>query len=429
MLYLEKIPLLDRRVLAVILRNCHAITMIGIYECPMLHFGDVLCILDLIHEINEERNKTGRSPIRGFDFSPRFHSGMPFEHRYAATYGLSWGTQDRDVVQRGFYMILMKAYLKAKALDLELLFNEDKAFMRYLARLPFDPLGACSFLSALQRHLELDPAATNYQDLRFKSMFDLVKPVRLGLTRGLNRFLRDWPQRYMNLGQDMEFCTSCGYETLPMFFSEAQRGLPAEQRRCAGCLMQRVLDLEADHLKQGKLIVVNALFPAWDGSKHNPDAPLADGSRDLIFLKTTTSEAPPPPGLQINAAGYPYQPSYTKPQVRDNKCHFDSMQDLPTLDELVPENCHSMPEWMQADVDARLLDGYRIAMRAFAAEAPPGLLENVEIFHQYRMDPIHLDCFDEEQPPTDSAYVSGEFETHDYAGAERFHKHLARVGW
>lgn len=48
MLHFEKTPFLDRRVLAAVLRACPNLTMLGVYDCPLIHFGDVICILDMI---------------------------------------------------------------------------------------------------------------------------------------------------------------------------------------------------------------------------------------------------------------------------------------------------------------------------------------------------------------------------------------------
>lgn len=80
-LHFEKIELLDRRLLAVILRGCPKVTMLGIYNCPLINFGDVICLLDLIGQVNKARDAEGHPRVKAFDFFPSMNPECPLTIR------------------------------------------------------------------------------------------------------------------------------------------------------------------------------------------------------------------------------------------------------------------------------------------------------------------------------------------------------------
>lgn len=429
-LHFEKTPFLDRRILATIVRACPSITIIGIYDCPLLHLGDIICILDLIYEVNLERKKTGRALIQSLDFSPRFHSGMPFKHEHAATYGVTWAPHNIDLVQRGIFTILMKAFFKAKAMRLRLLFDEDKAFMHYFSRIPLPPLAVPSFLSALHRHLELNPKAKDYHNKRLQSIYDIRKPIRLGLTASFEQFYHDWPEKYLKQGKNLIFCSSCGYATLQDFFSRGQQHQNPVYRICAGCELQRLLDEEPDHLKTGKKVVLDTLFPEWKGLSFNRDAPLPHKANGILKLQSTVSVRPSPPGPKEDEFGDLVFPEYEEPLVRDNKCQCDSLQDLPTIDELVSDHCHELPMWREADKIAHNLDGYKAIMRANMEEKGAERFQNAHPFNSLRMDGGRQGQHDEHQPQrrTWCGYENVE-DNLGYSEAMRLYRAMANRGW
>ena len=115
-LHLQKVPLLDRRVLAIIVRACPQLRMLGVYDCPLIHYGDVLCLLDLIYDINKDRAGSSQE-IEALDFAPHFEKGPPYRDGTShATLGLIWNYEPLDEIQRGFYCILLVANLKYRAM-------------------------------------------------------------------------------------------------------------------------------------------------------------------------------------------------------------------------------------------------------------------------------------------------------------------------
>lgn len=318
--------------LSFILRSCPNVEMIGVYECPLIHCGDIPCLLDLIHEIkNRQRRREGLLLIKAFDFFPRYHGGMPFEDSRAATYGLTWSANSLETVQRGFFVIVLKAFMKARAMKLDLLFTKGKAFCDFLYHVPNYTLAIASFLDALHRYVELKDCKNPSESELKQAIYDLLKPVRLGLENVED----DWPHWYLqSMGKNPLFCSSCGYEMLRQFFTRLSRASPSLSLPCAGCLLQHQLDMETDHLKGEKKRALGLLFPAHDRLQFNQDTPLCQGARGLIRLASTRTKQSAPP-LSLSNSGNVYQLGYQEIPVRDNKIHFDSLQGLPGLGELV----------------------------------------------------------------------------------------------
>ncbi|KAM5378059.1 hypothetical protein ACJZ2D_004670 [Fusarium nematophilum] len=334
-LHFHRSAFLDRRLLAVILRGCPQVKMLGVYECPLLHVGDVLCLLDVINEVNRGRSKN-QPQITAFDFYPRYHAGTPHtedeDHKHCATYGLTWKPARNDIVQRGLLCIVMQAALKARHMKINVLMDRHGAFMAYLLNLPMPPLKVQSFLDGLYRYLDLKSSKSKNKNALKQATYDIVKAVRMGI----EKVDRDWPTYYCEyMGRTMLFCSSCGYEMLEDFFSAMARDMRPRRRVCTACTLRKGLDEENDHGKEDAKDIVGALFEDWDAYDFNDDAQPHVHGQGLLRLKTRETVRPPAPTMQIGPDGTFYQPQYEQPLVRDNKSHHDSVQNLPTLDELV----------------------------------------------------------------------------------------------
>lgn len=304
--------------------------MLGIYDCPLLHFGDVLCLLDLIHEVNRQRRRDKLPQVTALDFYPH-NRCTSFGNGDCAT--VTRDSVDLDVLQRGFYAVLLKAFAKAKSMNLGLLFTEGKAFRSYLFQIPNPPLSVLSFLDAIERHTELKRIGRFWENNHRKTIYDVLKPVRLGLEPALEN---DWPDWYCTvMGDHLVFCSSCGYEMLREFFTAGARRMRPHRRVCAACTLQHLLDKEPHGMREEKLGAISTLLPGWKREHFNKDAPLCLGSNGLVKLRSTASKRPEVNPLQENANGTMGVRSYMEALVRDNKINHDSMQGLPTLEELV----------------------------------------------------------------------------------------------
>jgi hypothetical protein len=298
----------------------------------MLHLGDLDCLLDLIHEVNEERR--GKHPeIEAFDFYPSYQKGTLFQQDNEAIYGLTWGPEKLCVVQRGFFALVLKAFLKARAMGLVLLFSKDHALREWMAKLPFTPLAIASFLDALHRYLDLE-GSTSVND-RMEALFDLLKHVHLGDPQSQGKDTTWYTEK---MGMKHTYCSSCGYVYLDEFFDHVQLLREARTRFCAGCLLHELLDYERDHMKADKRYLL-ADFLDWPGSEHdqakyNPRAPLYRNGLSLMHVYNG-------PRFDHNTLG-PNDPRRSRPGLEDIKIVNDSLQNLPTLAQLMSKDQRSL---------------------------------------------------------------------------------------
>ncbi|KAL2675241.1 hypothetical protein Neosp_011423 [[Neocosmospora] mangrovei] len=352
-LHFHGTPMLDRRLVAVVARACPNLKMLGIYDCPDIHFGDAVCLLDLIHEINSSRS-SNQPRIEAFDFYPRYNTGSMLNQAKpgadANTYGLSSKMLLLDVQQRGFFGILLQVVLKSKEMNLQLLMDRDGAFMTYLSKLPFVPLQIFGFLDGLYRYLDLMAAGSEDDNAISQALYDILKPVRMGI----ESLDKDWNEYYLKeMGKNTMFCCSCGYETLIEFFAQETRTSREHTHLCAACTLRLWLDEERDQGKRDGGEIMKPFFPKWERSDFNQDAPLYEHGKGLMTLKSTGTERPLPPAPQIGPNGDVISHPYIEPLLRDNKIHYDSLQQLPNLRDMFDEELLKDAQYGARIIDAR----------------------------------------------------------------------------
>lgn len=428
-LHLHKVPLLDRRMLAIILRGLPNVTMVGVYNCPLIHFGDVIPILDLIHDINNDRRKKNMPKIKAFDFFPHFNQGTPYAHENAATYGISWGPIEMDIAQRGFYAIILKAVLKSKGLGLDLLFSKDHAFMDYLAKVPNIPLGVYSFLDAVYRYIEVDRWAWDRGDIKLQAIYDMLKPVRVAVEKQ-KHVAHDWPKYYLKeMATTSGFfcCCSCGYQTFMEFFpAYSKNQLQPHKRVCCACRLQIRLDAETDHLKAQKKGLLDKLCPDWEPKAFNQDAPLFRGGVGLIRLHSTETVRHMPDIVFAEGVdgGFGWTP-YWQRLMRDAKLPHDSLVKLPRLEDVALDEA-TRRRWLDVIASAVREDVHRLGILELRKTFPTGSKrKGIPAYGPTREDGGAPDDLDEIQPPTpdERRYFF------DYSKALKTARELLKEGW
>ncbi|TQV98648.1 hypothetical protein V2A60_007634 [Cordyceps javanica] len=331
-LHFHQTPFLDRRILAIVLRSSPHVTMLGVYNCPLIHFADLVPLLDLIHEINDERKRKDEPLISAFDFYPSFHRGLTGPEGRRPTYGLTADSADLDIVQRGIYAILLKSFLKSQQMQLGLLFEPGQALKAFLFRLPNPPLSIPTFFDGLCRYLEKGASVIQKR----QALFDLTKPIRLGLEPSLDDERWYWQE----MGSYLPFCSSCGYEMLNELFPAGTRHANPHRRICAACALQDLLDREPHDMRDWKVGLLAKLMPEWDGLIFNKDAPTGSHTgpeSDLMRLQETATLRTEPSPLFINEEGNLTARRHAIQRLRDNKYPADSLQNLPSLRDLTTD--------------------------------------------------------------------------------------------
>ncbi|KAL7939627.1 hypothetical protein V8C35DRAFT_326562 [Trichoderma chlorosporum] len=397
-LHLHAVPLVDRRMLAIMLRGLPHVTMVGVYNCPLIHFGDIIPLLDLIHEINVDRREKNMPRIKAFDFFPCFNQGMPYAHANAATYGISWGPIEMDIGQRGFYAIILKAVMKSKGLGLDLLFSPRHAFMDYLTKVPNIPLGVYGFLDAVYRYMEVRKYDADRCNLKLQAIYDMLKPIRVTLN---DYVADDWPKYYIReMGKTFLCCSSCGYETFEDFFpANSKKRRARHQQTCCACLLQKALDEESDHFKTKKKELLDRLCPDWHREAFNQDAPLFAGGAGLIRLESTETIRPPSIHRPFLVDGLLRFSPYWQPLLRDQKKVYDSLVKLPSLENVALDSDYRR-RWSDAIVFAVKDDVHRLCILELKGTYQRGSKrQRIPAYGPTREDGGSPDHPDEAQPP------------------------------
>lgn len=415
-LHFHQTPFFDRRVLAIVLRACPHVTMLGVYNCPLIHLGDLIPILDLVHEINEERRLRNAPLISAFDFYPSFRAGLTVSEGQAPIYGLTADSLDLDIVQRGLYAILLKGFLKARHMKLGLLFEPGQALKAFLFRLPNPPLSVPAFFDGLCRYLQNGASVIQKR----QALFDLTKPIRLGLEPNLDN--ESWYHEEM--GRYLPFCSSCGYEMLYELFPAGSRRVYPHRRVCAACSLQDLLDREPHDMRDWKIGLLARLMPAWDGKVFNKDAPTDAHASDLMRLPATaTLPAERSSPLYIRDDGELAATHHVLPLRRNNKSTADSLQNLPSLRVLVEADAEVEARWADLFNHCTKADVYARARRRLLAEAKKDL-------HRGEWDKKHA-----KTPRDGNGEVwrrtrhAREVQSFDYTSAAQFQMALDVKGW
>ncbi|KAM0440946.1 hypothetical protein ACHAPT_000249 [Fusarium lateritium] len=308
-------------------------------------------------------NRANDQPrIQALDFYPRYNAGSVSKAGSKAdsnTYGLSWCRLKNDISQRGLFGVLLQAVLKSRRMKIGILMDREAAFMTYLSKLPFIPLQIFSFLDGLYRYLDLMAAKSTDKNAIKQALYDVVKPVRMGLVP----IGKDWPSYYCEqLGKNMMFCSSCGYEYLQEFFTAEGRRSRPQTRVCAACTLRIWLDDEEDHGKKHGQEIWEPFFPDWRPFCFNVDAPLHQHGEALLRLKSRDTVRPLP-SLRVGPDGNLFRPRHEEHLVRDNKVHRDSVQNLPPLRAMFNRTTYRMAMYRARAIDARrtvaiLLQGF-----------------------------------------------------------------------
>ncbi|KAJ6779983.1 hypothetical protein PWT90_03361 [Aphanocladium album] len=344
--------------LPIILRACPNVTMLGVYNCPLIHLGDIIPILDLIHEINEKRKPMNAPLITAFDFYPSFHRSLDVRGGQSPIYGLTADSMDLDIVQRGVYAILLKAFLKARCLKMSLLFETGRALNAFLFRLPNPPLSMPMFFDGVHRYLESGASSIQQR----QALFDLTKPIRFGLEPDLD----DEAWYHEEMGQYLPFCGSCGYEMLYELFPAGTRRVDPHRRVCAGCSLQRMLDEEPHDMHHRKLALLQNLMPDWKPSDYNKDAPM-NGHGLMSLMSSEQGDVGAPVMKDIGSGAGPFAGRQVTKLQRGNKCPADSLQNLPSLRDLLDGDSQAL--WGALFPDCHRADLYARARQRADAEA------------------------------------------------------------
>lgn len=243
----HQVPMMDVRVLELLLPTMPKLEVLGLIDCELLHLSCVNPILDVVHW-----NSTKVQKKLKLDFYPRSHS--PPSQQRQGTYFLSWESLDMDGVPRAVLLTIFIAVLKAHPMGIDLI-SEGQAFRKFLDRIPMKPGAMWIFIDALSAWLHACRHKT-YKALPPHMKQQLQDQLFLALHQGETVNKR---QHRKDAGQKWH-CFKCGRSMIAELFCWGSRARPANQRLCRACDLQLNLSAEKHHLLWEKRDLLTSLL-------------------------------------------------------------------------------------------------------------------------------------------------------------------------
>ncbi|KAL1879334.1 hypothetical protein VTK73DRAFT_7171 [Phialemonium thermophilum] len=266
-LHLHRLPFVTVEAVECILASLPNLLNLGIYQCPLLHFGCTGPLLALIEKYEKQ------SGYIHLDFFPRFHQGPNVSSRNGS-FGVVWADPGINTTAGIVKLLCYSYYPKAWSLGMDL-FDEAAAFRLWLEKCPMPSWTVVRVNEALKTYQVRrrikdvsrewmkdlhDPAYERLADEIAAAMFSddeepslVPEPVlaRFCGNRGRSESrLGSWPRVYGWWSKHRNECVTCGSEAhiLNMFFPYMKHGL------CYGCRLIKALSKQDDHMRSWQKI-------------------------------------------------------------------------------------------------------------------------------------------------------------------------------
>jgi len=267
-LQLHRIQFLDHNAVRCILKSLQNLKLIGIYQCQLLHLGNMEQLLRTIKV--SAQHKGHHYSFVDLDFSPMYHEGPNSILRHGS-YGAVWNHPDCDMATGIWQIVLCKLYPMARNLNIDIL-KWGCAFRSFLERLPMPNWANVRICEAVKSFeytgqgwpSELDMTAYNTLEGKWERFIDEVTAALRGdgiepgtvpghhITTLIGAYQ---PTRHRKYGwwRAIKYCGICSSRFPAVFF-------PFGEGRCWGCLAERCLDGDWDHFKTIKTQAATAWF-------------------------------------------------------------------------------------------------------------------------------------------------------------------------
>ncbi|KAK1510720.1 hypothetical protein CTAM01_01293 [Colletotrichum tamarilloi] len=258
-LQLHEVPMMDLRILELILSACPALEILGIDKCELLHVADINPILDIAFR---RAKKTGKK-LRKLQFYPRSYTEPA--HNRTGTHVLSWNPLKTNV-ETSLLITVFWAILKAVPMGIDLV-SKGQPFRQFLDLVPMRPGQVAVFLHHVFKWLEAVETPGAYDWLtetqspegqfRNPGLLMLEDQVLLSMlqgTKGCKTMLKHKRASYYN---EQYECCQCGCEMLAILFREEMKSRAADHRVCRICDLRGELNGESHHRLHDKRTMLN----------------------------------------------------------------------------------------------------------------------------------------------------------------------------
>lgn len=255
-LHFHRVPLLMVPVLELVLPNFSNLRFLGVYRCPLIHFGDTLKLLDLVEKCTNKQAAGAGKPVPPvkLDFFPRFHVGpvrknQPDSH---GSYGVTWENSELDT-RLAIWCLVEKAIKKAEAQGIvECIMAPESALRIFIEKLCWN-VGPT--MKAIFEGTHADDGS------QMAALYDFPR------TAGDKKKLRLADENGDRLWGRIFNCATCQKDNLGIFFTFHEhrnrmvrrancKTSPTLPMHCLGCKLTDYLKNEGDHSKQADMLLV-----------------------------------------------------------------------------------------------------------------------------------------------------------------------------
>ncbi|KAF3057417.1 hypothetical protein GL218_06297 [Daldinia childiae] len=291
-LHLHSVPNFDIPLLKKCLERMPNLEILGVYNCVLLHFGEIIPFLKAIIAHNK---KPGSKFVRS-DFSPVYYPGLPVgSEGRTGEYGVIPSDQGLIDTRRAIVAVLRKVVSLALKNNIDW-FTPGTAMRQYLERIPF-ALGSLRYIleacyniyyhenglyypyykEMLALNLPIDNNEPRHEAMRCTVYNDLIlavegKPmqrdrlVALITSEGFSKLI---------------VCAFCATPLPAYFYTQESINRHPSQVQCCGCQLGTQLEHHVDNFFQERKGVMHLLFD---------DEQITDISSFLNAKRTATPE-------------------------------------------------------------------------------------------------------------------------------------------
>ncbi|KAF9869616.1 hypothetical protein CkaCkLH20_12913 [Colletotrichum karsti] len=235
---LHEVPMLDIRLVNLILSICPSLEALSLFECDLLHFNSIIPLLNAVHWASKKMKKT---PVL-IDFFPRTYFGLKGYGQ--GTHIISWDGLDVGTLGPSVFTTVLVAVLKALPMGIDLL-GQGKLFRKFLDLVPMKPGASTVFCHHLFSYLDSLADRSIPEEVRDA----LENQVLLSVYQGTEKVFkcRDRDEAFQSFD-----CCRCGSTMIRGLFDKTQAARPDDQRVCRVCVLDYELEGQEHHRLQKK---------------------------------------------------------------------------------------------------------------------------------------------------------------------------------
>ncbi|KAK6214718.1 hypothetical protein QIS74_07737 [Colletotrichum tabaci] len=270
-LRLYEVPMMDLRIIEMILMACPKLEIMGIIKCELLHVGHINDILDLVHW-NSKR--VAKKPMN-LQFYPRAYSNQP--NNCIGTHTVSWDPLNVNVLTSIFATVFLAA-MKALPMGIDLL-SKGQEFRRFFDLVPMKPGQGAVFLHHLFTWIDAAASPPSYVLLPDDVKEDLEDQVVMSLLMGCDQKMK---RRQRREHFQEHTCSRCSNTFIRPFFRPEMDTRRLEYWVCRICDLHYALNGETHHRLTEKRDLLDAFFSSPDGDARCPGRVMYQELQDVV---------------------------------------------------------------------------------------------------------------------------------------------------